>query len=190
MQRSLIAAALVFASFLASAGAAAANPRTGVTEFCGDRYCSSGAPAATYSRGQPSRSVRGDHSSKRESCPYSTVQTAAGPICINPEIASAMVGFISDVVDRGFKGRVNCYSTSRSHVARSLHKTAHACDFAQRGWNKTHRVMYRVTDLAARHSLRDGCTFRDCGHIDNGPAVTRGHHRRHHHQAPRGIAHR
>lgn len=114
-----------------------------------------------------------------ESCPYSEVQSAAGPICINPEIASAMTGFIADVVARGFTGRVHCFSLSKSHVRRSLHKTARACDFAQRGWGKTVRVMYHVADLAAKHGLRDGCTFGDCGHVDNGPTVTaRRHHSR------------
>jgi hypothetical protein len=114
----------------------------------------------------------------RPACPYSTIDTAAGPVCVNSEIASAMRGFIRDVVARGFHGRVNCYSMGKSHVRHSLHKTGRACDFAQRGWNKTVRVMYHVADLAALHGLRDGCTFRDCGHIDNGPAATRRHHHR------------
>lgn len=118
-----------------------------------------------------------------ENCPYQTVQTNAGPICINAEVARAMAGFVDDVVARGFKGRVHCYSLSHSHVRHSLHFTARACDFAQRGWGKTVAPMYHVADLAARHGLRDGCTFGDCGHIDNGPAVSAGRrHNRHHHR--------
>lgn len=76
-------------------------------------------------------------------------------------------GFISDAVARGFRGRIHCYATG-GHVRHSLHYSGHACDFAQRGWNRTVRVMYHVADLARKWGLRDGCTFRDCGHIDAG----------------------
>lgn len=101
------------------------------------------------------------------------VKTAAGPVRVNPDIASRMKGFIRDVVARGFKGHVHCFSLSHRHVKNSLHFIGKACDFAQRGWNKTVRVMYHVRDLASKWGLRDGCTFRhprgpDCGHIDAG----------------------
>jgi hypothetical protein len=104
---------------------------------------------------------------------YCTEATAAGPITIDCALAPRMKGFIADVVARGFQGRVHCFSLSRTHVPGSLHKTARACDFAQHGWNKTVRVMYRVGDLAAKWGLRDGCSFGgrrgpDCGHIDGG----------------------
>lgn len=96
------------------------------------------------------------------------VPTAAGEIVIACWMKDKMAGFISDVVARGFKGRVHCFSLSHSHVAGSLHFIAEACDFAQRGWGKTVAVMYHVADLASKWGLRDGCTFRDCGHIDSG----------------------
>jgi hypothetical protein len=102
---------------------------------------------------------------------YCRRETAAGTIVIACRLADRMTGFIGDVVARGFKGRVKCFSTSRSHVPRSLHFIAEACDFAQRGWGKTVAPMYRVADLAAKWGLRDGCTFRDCGHIDSGRGV-------------------
>jgi len=104
---------------------------------------------------------------------YCHVDTAAGPIVIACRLADKMKGFIADVVARGFKGRVKCFSLSKSHVARSLHFIAEACDFAQRGWGKTVAPMYRVADLARKWGLRDGCTFRDCGHIDSGRGVAR-----------------
>lgn len=97
-----------------------------------------------------------------------TVHTAAGPVTVASGFAPKIVGFIEEVVARGFKGRVNCFSLAKSHVPRSLHKSGNACDFAQRGWNRTVSVMYRVGDLAAKWGLRDGCSFRDCGHIDAG----------------------
>lgn len=120
--------------------------------------------------------ANGNHATRHEASladarGYCHRQTAAGSIIIACRIADRMAGFIDDVVARGFKGRVKCFSTSRSHVARSLHFIAEACDFAQRGWGKTVAPMYRVADLAAKWGLRDGCTFRDCGHIDSGRGV-------------------
>lgn len=100
-----------------------------------------------------------------------SIETAAGTITVAPRIADRMKGFIADVVERGFKGRVKCYSWSKSHVRNSLHHTGEACDFAQH-WTahglQTHRVMRHVADLTAKWGLRDGCSFRDCGHIDAG----------------------
>ncbi|MGD9766597.1 MAG: hypothetical protein AB7U62_03055 [Pseudolabrys sp.] len=109
-----------------------------------------------------------------------TIHTAAGPVTVAPDFAPKISGFIGDVVARGFSGRVKCFSLSKSHVPGSLHFSGNACDFAQRGWNKTVAVMYRVRDLAAKWGLRDGCSFRDCGHIDSGQAIGRGFARRHH----------
>jgi hypothetical protein len=110
---------------------------------------------------------------------YCRVETAAGEITVACWMKDKMAGFIGDVVARGFKGRVHCFSLSHSHVAGSLHFIAEACDFAQRGWGKTVAVMYHVGDLARKWGLRDGCSFRDCGHIDSGrTSVARAHARR------------
>jgi hypothetical protein len=108
-----------------------------------------------------------------------TVSTAAGiDITVAPSFASAIQGFIADAVAAGYRPtRISCYSLSHSHVRRSLHKIGEACDFNQHGWNKTDRFMYRVRHLAAKWGLRDGCSFRDCGHIDAGRAVARIHRR-------------
>lgn len=97
-----------------------------------------------------------------------TVQTAAGlPITVDPTFAPKIQGFISDLVASGYKPpRVTCYSTAKSHVRNSNHFWGGACDFNQGGWNKTDRPMYHVAALARKWGLRDGCTFRDCGHID------------------------
>jgi len=101
------------------------------------------------------------------------VETAAGTIQVSSTIAPKMQAFVADVVARGFKGRINCYARG-GHVHGSRHYSGNACDFAQRGWGKTVAVMYRVADLAAKYGLRDGCTFKDCGHIDDGRPLQRG----------------
>lgn len=95
------------------------------------------------------------------------VGTAAGiPIIVAASVAPAFRGFIADLVGRGYRPRqIHCYARY-GHVRHSNHYWGGACDFDQRGWNKTARPMYRVRDLAAKWGLRDGCTFRDCGHID------------------------
>jgi len=102
-----------------------------------------------------------------------TVDSAAGPITVSARFAPKIVPFIADVVARGFKGRVHCYSWAKSHRPNSLHHSGDACDFAQH-WAKgarhitTHPVMYRVGDLTREYGLRNGCSFNDCGHIDLG----------------------
>jgi hypothetical protein len=106
-----------------------------------------------------------------------TVRTAAGPITVASDVAHRFVSLIDDLVARGFHGRVHCYSTSHSHVKHSQHFSGRACDFAQRGWNKTVHPMYSSTALIQAHGLRDGCTFhsrKDCGHVDAGLSRTRG----------------
>lgn len=119
-----------------------------------------------------------------------TISTAGGPVTVAPSAAEKFRGFIGDVVARGFRGRINCFARG-GHVRGSLHYSGQACDFAQHGWGKTVHPMYRVADLAAKWGLRDGCTFRDCGHIDTGRALTAAHHhgrryaRRHQHVASR-----
>lgn len=106
-----------------------------------------------------------------------TISTAGGSITVSAGHASKFRGFIADVHARGFRGPIKCYARG-GHVRGSLHYRGEACDFAQRGWNKTHRLMYRVRDLAAKWGLRDGCSFRDCGHIDTGARLARGPGRR------------
>jgi len=94
-----------------------------------------------------------------------TVPSAAGPITVAAEVAERFTGFIADVVARGFRGQVHCLAHG-GHIRNSNHYWGGACDFAQRGWGLTVRPMYAVRDLAAKWGLRDGCSFRDCGHID------------------------
>ena len=114
-----------------------------------------------------------------------TVQSAAGPITIAASFRDKIVPFIADVVARGFRGGVHCFARG-GHVRGSLHYSGNACDFAQTGWGRTRAPMYHVTDLTNKYGLRDGCSFRDCGHIDSGDHLggryyaARSH--RHHHR--------
>jgi Lytic transglycolase len=98
-----------------------------------------------------------------------TVQSAAGPITVAADSASKFTGLIADLVAHGFRGSVICAATG--HVPHSLHHTGHACDFAQRGRNRTVPLMYHAGAMIAAHGLRDGCSFADCGHVDTGRPI-------------------
>lgn len=112
-----------------------------------------------------------------------TVQSAAGSITIAASFQDKIVPFIADVWARGFRGRVHCFARD-GHVRGSLHYSGNACDFAQTGWGRTRAPMYHVSDLTRKYGLRDGCSFRDCGHVDSGAPLggryfaARSHHHR------------
>ena len=96
-----------------------------------------------------------------------TVQTAVGiPIRIAASVAPRFQGFISDLAAAGYRPRyINCHASS-GHVRRSNHYWGGACDFDQSARGRTASAMRHVSELARKWGLRDGCTFRDCGHID------------------------
>jgi hypothetical protein len=101
-----------------------------------------------------------------------TVPTAAGiDITVAPSSAAKFQGFIRDLVElRGYRPKhIGCFARG-GHVTGSRHYSGNACDFDQTGWNRTARVMYRIGDLAKKWGLRNGCSFRDCGHVDVAPA--------------------
>lgn len=171
-----IAAIALAASSTLSATAAARgrHPRHHyahrAAEPCGNsgRWCAVSA-GQSRSRGRGHRTPRLAYDRGRGLC---RERSAAGPVVLNCVLAPRMLGFIRDVVARGFRGPVHCYARG-GHVRRSLHYTGRACDFAQTGWNRTVRVMYHVEDLTRKWGLRNGCDFRhprrDCGHVDAGP---------------------
>lgn len=182
----LIAATAFVCAFALTTLAADARPRhvrhhTTVAVHCvpdnnGRQVCS-GQVAQIQRRATGYSDANGNSVSRREASAassrgYCHRETAAGSIVIACGLADKMSGFISDVVARGFKGRVHCFALG-GHVRNSLHYRAEACDFAQRGWGKTVRPMYHVRDLAAKWGLRDGCSFGDCGHIDSGRGLAR-----------------
>jgi len=98
-----------------------------------------------------------------------TIQTAANPITVSANIAGKMRALIDDLVAHGYRGHVTCLASG--HMPRSLHHTGEACDFAQTSRNRVAAgagIMYHASSIIAAHGLRDGCSFRDCGHFDSG----------------------
>lgn len=102
-----------------------------------------------------------------------TVPTAADiPITVAKNLAAQFQGFIKDLVDEGYIPKhIGCWAPVGTHVQHSNHYHGGACDFDQTGRNKTARKMYHLKDLAAKWGFRDGCSFGDCGHIDDGRNV-------------------
>lgn len=95
------------------------------------------------------------------------------------DAAPRFVSLIADLVAHGFHGYVNCAASG--HMPRSLHHSGRACDFAQLARNHVAAgagIMYHAHDIIARHGLRDGCSFHDCGHVDTGTPIPVGY--RHH----------
>ena len=98
-----------------------------------------------------------------------TVQTAANPITVSASIAGSMRALIADLVSHGYRGHVTCLASG--HMPHSLHHSGEACDFAQVGRNRVAAgadIMYHARSIIAVHGLRDGCSFHDCGHVDDG----------------------
>ena len=108
------------------------------------------------------------HESAHASGGIVMVPTAAGiPIQVAASLASRFTGFIADLVANGYKpSHIGCYA-SGGHIPNSRHYAGAACDIDQRGWGKTAGPMYHLAGLAAKHGLRDGCSFKhsDCGHV-------------------------
>jgi hypothetical protein len=108
------------------------------------------------------------------------VPTAAGiTIRVAPSFAEKIVPFIAANVAAGRRFRqIHCLNFAKSHVKNSRHFSGNACDFRPNP----------VGRLAGQFGLRDGCSFRDCMHIDNGPllsATYSAHRRRKHRMAHR-----
>lgn len=92
-----------------------------------------------------------------------TVPTAAGiQITVSPEFEPKITAFIAANVAAGRRfQQIHCLNFSRSHVRHSRHFTGNACDFRPSPLGR----------LAGQFGLRNGCSFHDCMHIDNGPLL-------------------
>ena len=107
--------------------------------------------------------------------PIIPVETAAGiTIQVADSLADKFKGFIKDLVEvmNYTPKQIHCFAKS-GHVAHSRHYVGAACDFDQRGWGLTAPTMHHVASLAHKWGLRDGCEFKDCGHIDDGRVPSR-----------------
>ena len=109
-----------------------------------------------------------------------TVSTAAGPITVASHLAERFRALIADFVAHGYSPRhVGC-AAHGGHVANSRHYHGAACDFDQGDWGKTSGFMYHAHAIIAKHGFRDGCSFGDCGHVDDGQST---HSRRYAHRS-------
>ena len=189
------AAALMLGCVFATPSNARPDPQATigpVTQFCGDRVCPnylSTTPKVierrTVHRHPPvARPVlpkaRPVDASGNPGHGLVTVATAAGiDITLSEKMAPKMQAFIADLMEIGYKPKqIHCFAR-RGHVRGSRHYTGNACDFDQRGWGKTANMMYHVSVLAKLHDLRDGGSFRDWGHIDDGLPLSRPRYARH-----------
>jgi len=106
-----------------------------------------------------------------------TVQTAYGfNITVHPAYASKFQKFFTLLKDRGYRvppNIIKCWAPRGTHVAGSNHYIGAACDI-QTGWNRGPEFVYHMSDVIKQAGLYDGCSFRDCGHVE----AIRGTHNR------------
>jgi hypothetical protein len=107
-----------------------------------------------------------------------TVATAAGQsITVAGSLANRFQGLIADFVAHGYRPEhIGCFARG-GHVRGSRHYAGAACDFDQTGWGRTVRFMYHAHSIIVAHGFRDGCEFRDCGHVDDGQSLGRNYAR-------------
>ena len=100
-------------------------------------------------------------------------------ITVAARFADRFVGFFTDLFAReGKLPEVDCYSPT-GHQRNSLHHWGGACDVGQKARNVAASIVMagRVTELARRHGLEDGCLWHrdprgpDCGHIQVSPGT-------------------
>jgi hypothetical protein len=105
------------------------------------------------------------------------VQTAYGfNIMVHPAYASKFQKFFALLKEHGYKVPANitkCWAPHGTHVAGSNHYIGAACDI-QTGWNRGPEFVYHMNDIVIQAGLYNGCTFRDCGHVE----AVRGTHNR------------
>lgn len=101
-----------------------------------------------------------------------TVQTAVGlPITVASGLAGRFQALIADFAAQGYRPRhIGCFARG-GHVRNSRHYAGAACDFDQSGWGRTAGFMYHAHAIIVAHGFRDGCDFRDCGHVDDGVSI-------------------
>ena len=103
-----------------------------------------------------------------------TVRTAYGfNITVHPAYASKFEKFFALLKERGYKVPANitkCWAPHGTHVAGSNHYIGAACDI-QTGWNRGPEFVYHMNDIVKQAGLYNGCTFRDCGHVEAVPGT-------------------
>jgi hypothetical protein len=98
-----------------------------------------------------------------------SVETAYGfKITVHPAYASKFLKLFSLLKDHGYNvpGNITkCWSPRGTRVAGSNHYIGAACDI-QTGWNRGPDFVYHISNIIKQAGLYDGCSFRDCGHIE------------------------
>lgn len=106
-----------------------------------------------------------------------SVETAYGfKITVHPAYASKFLKLFVLLKGRGYKvpGNITkCWTPRGTRIAGSNHYIGAACDI-QTGWNRGPAFVYHMSDIIKQAGLYDGCSFRDCGHIE----AVRGTHNR------------
>jgi hypothetical protein len=125
------------------------------------------------------------------SCAHDTVrvQTAYGiSVCVDPRHSAKFLAFFASLKARGCEVH-SIVCQAYGHAPGSNHIGGGACDVDQRARNRTSACMYHAGDLIRAAGLYDGCSFRDCGHVEamrglgnygtTRTYAARSHHRRH-----------
>ncbi len=106
-----------------------------------------------------------------------TVRTAYGfNIRVHAAYAGKFQRFFALLKEHGYKVPANitkCWAPQGTHVPGSNHYIGAACDI-QTGWNRGPAFVYHMSDIVKQAGLYDGCSFRDCGHVE----AVRGTHNR------------
>lgn len=102
-------------------------------------------------------------------CEHNTIRVSTAyniDICVDPRFASNFQTFFASLKDRGCKvTEIVCQAYG--HVRGSNHIGGGACDVDQKRKNVTTAAcMYHAGDLIRAAGLYDGCSFRDCGHVE------------------------
>ena len=94
------------------------------------------------------------------------VSTAYGiDICVDPTYASKFQAFFSALHSTGARV-TSIICQAYGHAPGSNHIGGGACDVNQTARNRTIPAMYHAGSLIRAAGLYDGCSFRDCGHIE------------------------
>jgi hypothetical protein len=186
-EKSMKVAALAVLTLLIALPVEAGQRQNNLSPSCDNdgRCTTSNVTASTASQ---TRSLRGHqiHTSERKpdhvvdangNSMLVTVQTAYGfNITVHPAYASKFQKFFALLKERGYKVPANitrCWAPRGTHVPGSNHYIGAACDI-QTGWNRGPEFVYHMNDIVEQAGLFNGCSFRDCGHVE----AVRGTHNR------------
>ena len=171
-------AALVALSVLIALPAKAGAPQNNVSPACdNDGRCTTLNVTASTSikqpnlHGQMGTSKRKPHRAvdANGNRMLVTVQTAYGfNITVHPAYASKFLKFFALLKEHGYKVPANitrCWAPQGTHVAGSNNYIGAACDI-QTGWNRGPAFVYHMDDVVKQAGLYNGCSFRDCGHVE------------------------